>query len=83
MRKAFSGALSDKGWPPSTPFSRDAYFIVRKPLIAGNQALTVPSQTWDPDAIVSRGGRHLFLVPWRGSPWSASGTKSIWAARRL
>ena len=55
-----------QGLTPSTPFSRDAYFIVRRPLIAGNQALTVPSQTWDPDAIVSRGGRHLFLVPWRG-----------------
>jgi glycerol-3-phosphate dehydrogenase len=52
---------------PSTPFSRDAYFIVRRPLLEGDHALTVPSSTADPDAIVSRGARHLFLVPWRGA----------------
>jgi glycerol-3-phosphate dehydrogenase len=60
-----AGSLG-RGLTPATPFSRDAYFLVRRPLIAGDEALTVPSQTWDPDAIVSRGGRHLFLVPWRG-----------------
>src|SRR3954454_8283208 len=60
-----TGSLG-RGLTPPTPFSRDAYFLVRRPLIAGDEALTVPSQTWDPDAIVSRGGRHLFLVPWRG-----------------
>ena len=64
--RILSGCLG-QGLTPPTPFSRDAYFIVRRPLIAGDQALTVPSQTWDPDAIVSRGGRHLFLVPWRGA----------------
>ncbi len=56
-----------RGLTPPTPFSRDAYFIVRRPLIEGDHALTVPAITTDRDAIVSRGGRHLFLVPWRGA----------------
>jgi glycerol-3-phosphate dehydrogenase len=54
-----------RGLEPPTPFSRDAYFIVPRRLIAGDRALTVPSLTRDPDAILSRGARHLFLVPWR------------------
>jgi len=45
-------------------FSRDAYFIVRRPLVE-NHALTVTARTKDPDAVFSRGNRHLFLVPWR------------------
>lgn len=45
-------------------FSRDAYFVVRRPLV-GNHALTVSAATSDPDAVFSRGNRHLFLVPWR------------------
>ncbi|MCB1883650.1 MAG: FAD-dependent oxidoreductase [Geminicoccaceae bacterium] len=51
---------------PVTPFSRDAYFIVPRPLIGGDRALTIPAFTPDAEARVSRGGRHLFLVPWRG-----------------
>lgn len=54
------------GLKPDTPLSRDAYFIVNRPLIDGNCALTLPSQYVDPDARLSRGTRHLFLVPWRG-----------------
>jgi glycerol-3-phosphate dehydrogenase len=52
---------------PLTPlpsFSRDACFVVRRPL-GGKQALAVSGKTKDPDAILSRGNRHLFLVPWR------------------
>jgi len=45
-------------------FSRDAYFVVRRPLVE-NYALTVAARTKDPDAVFSRGNRHLFLVPWR------------------
>ena len=56
-----------QGLTPPTPFSRDAYFIVRRPLVPGAAALTVPSRTADPDAVLSRGVRHLFLVPWRGA----------------
>ncbi|HEX8376048.1 MAG TPA: FAD-dependent oxidoreductase, partial [Geminicoccaceae bacterium] len=54
------------GLTPPTPFSRDAYFVVARPLMAGGCALTLTTKTTDPDAMLSRGGRHLFLVPWRG-----------------
>jgi len=49
--------------PPGT-FSRDSYFVVRKRWSAP-WALAVQGRTSDPDAIVSRKARHLFLVPWR------------------
>jgi glycerol-3-phosphate dehydrogenase len=49
--------------PPGT-YSRDAYFVVGKRL-TGNSAIAVKAKTRDPDAILSRQGRHLFLVPWR------------------
>lgn len=54
------------GLAPATPFSRDAYFVVGRPLVEGGCALTVTTRSVDPDAVLSRGGRHLFLVPWRG-----------------
>ena len=50
--------------PPCT-FSRDACFVVARALL-GRHALAVSGSTGDPDAIVSRKTRHLFLVPWRG-----------------
>jgi len=49
--------------PPGT-YSRDACIVVRRRL-TGRTALAVPGQTRDPDAIVSRAARHLFLAPWR------------------
>ena len=49
--------------PPGS-YSRDACFVVRRHL-TGHTALAVPGQTRDPDAIVSRAARHLFLAPWR------------------
>ena len=61
-----AGSLG-RGLAPPTPFSRDAYFIVNRPLIDGDHALTVPSVTADPDALVSRGARHLFMAPWHGA----------------
>lgn len=45
-------------------FSRDAFFIVPRKLI-GDRALAVSAKTKDPDAILSREARHLFLVPWQ------------------
>jgi glycerol-3-phosphate dehydrogenase len=50
---------------PPTHWSRDAFFVVARPLVNGNQALALQSQAKDPDARLSRGGRHLFLIPWR------------------
>jgi glycerol-3-phosphate dehydrogenase len=49
---------------PPPPFSRDAFFVVARSLV-GRPALAVSARTRDPDAFLSRGERHLFLVPWR------------------
>ncbi|MBV7338380.1 glycerol-3-phosphate dehydrogenase/oxidase [Chloroflexi bacterium TSY] len=46
-------------------FSRDAYFVVKRKLV-DSCALAIQGQTHDPDALINRGNRHLFLVPWRG-----------------
>jgi glycerol-3-phosphate dehydrogenase len=51
---------------PPTPWSRDAYFVVARALVPGDGALALLAKTRDPDALVSRGARHLFLAPWRG-----------------
>ncbi|MCB0143197.1 MAG: glycerol-3-phosphate dehydrogenase/oxidase [Caldilineaceae bacterium] len=45
-------------------FSRDAYFVVKRKLV-DQHALAIQGQTKDPDAVLSRGNRHLFMVPWR------------------
>ncbi len=49
---------------PASTFSRDAFFVVPR-RFASNYALAVPARTRDPDAILSRETRHLFVVPWR------------------
>jgi glycerol-3-phosphate dehydrogenase len=49
---------------PRAAYSRDACFVVSRRL-AGNAALAVQGKTRDPDAILSRKQRHLFIVPWR------------------
>jgi glycerol-3-phosphate dehydrogenase len=49
---------------PAPFFSRDAYFVVGRRLV-GDYALAAQGKTKDPDALLSRGHRHLFLVPWR------------------
>lgn len=49
---------------PRMPFSRDMAFVIRRPLDLP-MAIAVQTQYRDPDAWVSRGNRHLFLVPWR------------------
>jgi glycerol-3-phosphate dehydrogenase len=45
-------------------YSRDACFVVNRRL-RGKQAVAVLGRTRDPDAVLSRPARHLFLVPWR------------------
>ncbi|MFQ5705733.1 MAG: FAD-dependent oxidoreductase [Gemmatimonadales bacterium] len=49
---------------PELAYSRDAFVIVERSLTE-RYALAVQGRTADPDAIVSRGRRHLFIVPWR------------------
>jgi glycerol-3-phosphate dehydrogenase len=49
---------------PTCTFSRDLCFVVaRRP--SQRWGLAVLGQTRDPDAVVSRSRRHLFMVPWR------------------
>jgi glycerol-3-phosphate dehydrogenase len=48
--------------PPGT-YSRDACIVVKRSVV--DHALAVQGATRDPDAMLSRGERHLFLVPWR------------------
>lgn len=50
---------------PSGEYSRDACFVVPRPLLDQQYALAVQGQTRDPDAVLSRGERHLFIAPWR------------------
>lgn len=52
------------GIEPAGTYSRDACFIVRR-RPEHEFGLAVPGRTRDPDAIVSRKARHLFVVPWR------------------
>ena len=47
------------------PLSRDMALVVRRPLVR-ERALAVQTRYRDPDAVLSRGYRHLFAVPWRG-----------------
>jgi glycerol-3-phosphate dehydrogenase len=49
---------------PPLYFSKDLYLVIGRPLTT-KYALAVPSKHTDPNAIVSRGQRHLFLIPWR------------------
>jgi glycerol-3-phosphate dehydrogenase len=49
--------------PPS--FSRDLAFVVRKSVSPAG-ALGCQTASGDADAVLDRGARHLFLVPWRG-----------------
>jgi len=49
---------------PEAVFSRDTCFVLKRPA-RGAHALAVLGRTHDPDALVSRNARHLFLVPWR------------------
>ena len=50
---------------PEPSFSRDLAFVVNKSVCA-THAIGCQSASTDADAILDRGGRHLFLVPWRG-----------------
>jgi glycerol-3-phosphate dehydrogenase len=58
--------IPENAGPPAPTFSRDACFVVPRRL-TGPHALAVLGRTHDPDALLSRQARHLFLVPWRDS----------------
>jgi glycerol-3-phosphate dehydrogenase len=58
------GLQPDLRLRPKLSYSRDACFIVGRRL-AGDCALALQVNTMDPDAILSRGRRHVFIAPWR------------------
>lgn len=45
-------------------YSRDACFLIKRQFDSP-RAIAVQARTRDPDALLSRPARHLFLVPWR------------------
>ena len=49
----------------SVPFSRDMALVLNRQLVNG-RALALQTRYRDPSAVLTRGARHLFLVPWRG-----------------
>jgi glycerol-3-phosphate dehydrogenase len=55
-----SGARAASG----IPLSRDMAVVIRRQLVR-ERALAVQTKYQDPDAYLSRGRRHLFVVPWR------------------
>ena len=64
----FAGQLSVRGGLRAAggiPFSRDMALVIRRRLVH-DRALAVQTKYRDPDAYLSRGPRHLFVMPWRG-----------------
>ena len=49
----------------SVPFSRDMALVLKRQFVNG-RALALQTKYRDPSAVLTRGPRHLFLVPWRG-----------------
>lgn len=64
----FAEALLDQGLSlrlrHGCSYSRDAYFVLRR-RIFDRYGVAVAGATRDPDALISRAARHLFVVPWR------------------
>lgn len=59
------GGVSETARREPGTYSRDACFVInRKP--SAPCALALQGGTRDADAVLTRGARHLFLVPWRG-----------------
>ena len=49
--------------PPIT-YSRDACFVIKRQ-INSRYGIALQGRTRDPDALIGRPARHLFMVPWR------------------
>ena len=58
------GARSGARAASRIPLSRDMAVVIRRRLVR-ERALAVQTKYQDPDAYLSRGRRHLFVVPWR------------------
>jgi glycerol-3-phosphate dehydrogenase len=46
-------------------YSRDTAFVVKRRLTYPGHAVALQGTTADPDAVVGRGARHMFIAPWR------------------
>lgn len=59
--------LRRSGVSPRAPlhFSRDMALVLRRQLVVG-RGVALQTRYRDPDALLSRGNRHIFLMPWRG-----------------
>jgi glycerol-3-phosphate dehydrogenase len=62
--QSFVGSASS-ATPANVPLSRDMAFVIKR-AISKKTAIGVQTKFKDPDALLSRGNRHLFLAPWRG-----------------
>jgi glycerol-3-phosphate dehydrogenase len=61
------GLLESAGVNPklySGTYSRDTCFVIDR-RYPGPMALAVQGQSLDSDALIGRGARHMFMVPWR------------------
>ncbi|MBT8439201.1 MAG: FAD-dependent oxidoreductase, partial [Gammaproteobacteria bacterium] len=59
LEKSLPAEIVDKG-----VYSRDACFVIKR-RFSSPRAIAVQGRTSDPDALLSRPARHLFMVPWR------------------
>jgi glycerol-3-phosphate dehydrogenase len=50
---------------PKPIYSRDLAFVIPRKL-TNDYGFATPLKTKDADAILDRGGRHIFVAPWRG-----------------
>lgn len=50
--------------PLDVPLSRDMAFVLKRKIL-DETALAVQTRYKDPDALLSRGNRHIFVTPWR------------------
>ncbi len=50
---------------PTPTFSRDLAFVIKR-RFKSPYGLALLSGSKDADSVLDRGGRHLFLIPWRG-----------------
>lgn len=55
---------SDMCLPHRLMLTKDFYLVIARQL-SKEYALAMPSKHEDPDAIMTRGGRHFFIIPWR------------------
>lgn len=56
--------VTDGAYKPEGVYSRDACFVIKR-RFSSESALAVQGESADPDALLAREKRHLFMAPWR------------------